>query len=377
MTVGIEAQRLWRHKKHGIDLVALELTKHIQAVDKENNYIVFVKKGDDRCISASERFQIAEASAAPYPVWEQLVLPRMLRRHKVELLHCTANTAPLVPGVPCVLTLHDVIFLDSQSGLSPGGTLYQQWGNRYRKWIVPSVLKKCRAIITVSEYEKRNILRIFPSLEGRVYRVYNSAGEHFRRVTDKEVLTGIRMKFNLPDQYMLYFGNTDPKKNTKNVILAYGQYTKLSRHPLPLIMIDYRVERLFKILKENDLLRLQHLIRPLGYVANHELPAFYSLCSYFLYPSIRESFGIPILEAMKCGAPVITSDVSAMPEIAGNAAIYTNPHSPENMANAMHQLDSQPNLCEELIEKGYERSTQFSWQTSALQVIHIYKELTK
>jgi len=353
------------------------LTKHIQAVDKENHYIVFVKKGNDRCISASERFQIAEAPAAPYPIWEQLILPCMLRKHKVELLHCTANTAPLLPGVPCVLTLHDVIFLENQSRQVQGGTLYQQWGNRYRKWIVPGVIKKCRAIITVSDYEKRNILRVFPFLEGRVYRVYNSAGEHFKRITDQEVLHRVRMKFNLPDQYILYFGNTDPKKNTKNVILAYGLYAKRSEHPLPLVMVEYSEERLLTILKDNDLLRIRPMIKTLGYVANHELPAFYSLCSFFLYPSLRESFGIPILEAMKCGAPVITSNVSAMPEIAGEAACYANPADPEDIASAMHKLDGKTELCHELVAKGYARSTQFSWQASALQVIQIYNKLIK
>jgi hypothetical protein len=156
MRIGIEAQRIFRTKKHGMDMVALELVKHLHEVDQKNEYVVFVKEDEDpTCLPSFPNVELKVLHASPYPVWEQWLLPKAAKKAGVELLHCTSNTAPVFPGMPLVITLHDIIYLEKLHVKE--GTTYQKFGNLYRRWNVPSVVDKAEIIITVSEFEKNRI----------------------------------------------------------------------------------------------------------------------------------------------------------------------------------------------------------------------------
>lgn len=375
MKIGIEGQRLYRKKKHGMDMVALELIKNLQLIDQTNEYVIFVKPdADNSCIPKAPNFKIVELNGGPYPTWEQIALPKAAKLEGCDILHCTSNTGPIWSKVPLITILHDIIYLESISIFYKAGTWYQKIGNMYRRFVVPPVVKKSKRVTTVSNFERERI-KNFMGLDDNLVAIYNGVGEHFRKITDRKILAAAKEKYNLPDHFLFFLGNTDPKKNTPNVLKAFAEFNKISEIKYKLVMLDYEETALQNILKEIGYPEIRKDIFLTGYVVNIDLPAIINQCEVFLYPSLRESFGIPILEGMACGVPVITSNTSSMPEIAGDAAIIINPHKPEEITNAIQSILKDENLKNELCKKGLEHAKQFTWKNMAKQYLELYAKV--
>lgn len=378
MKIAIEGQRLFRTKKHGMDMVALELINELQKLDHKNEYVVFVKPDEDKnTLSESKNFKIVELAGGPYPTWEQNALPKAAKKEGCDILHCTSNTAPVSPGMPLVTTLHDIIYMESISIFKKGGTWYQKLGNMYRRWNVPRVVKISDKIITVSKFERNRIAEFFkiPKDDNRLVAIYNGVTEHFRKIDDQNELDRVKQLYKLPENFFFFLGNTDPKKNTPGVLKAFSDYLKKTKDDTYLVMLDYEQSALEKILSDIGDKELKSKIVLTGYVVNTDLPAIYNLCRIFLYPSLRESFGIPMLEAMRCGVPVITSNTSSMPEVSGDAAYIVDPYKPEEITEGIIELLNNSKLREELIKKGYKQSQNFSWKNMAIDVLKLYEEV--
>jgi len=174
---------------------------------------------------------------------------------------------------------------------------------------------------------------------------------------------------------MFFLGNTDPKKNTPNVLKAFAEYNLKSEVKYKLVMLDYEENALQKILNDIGHPETRKDIHLTGYVVNTDLPAIISQCKVFLYPSLRESFGIPILEGMACGVPVITSNTSSMPEISGGAGLIVDPHKPEEITDAIEKILDNEDLRKDLCEKGIERAKKFSWKNMAHEYLKLYEEV--
>lgn len=375
MKIGIEGQRLYRKKKHGMDMVALELIKNLQVIDKENEYVIFVKPDEDNnCIPKADNFKVIELGGGPYPTWEQFALPKAAAAEGCDILHCTSNTGPIKSKVPLVTILHDIIYLESVSIFKKGGTWYQKLGNMYRRWVVPPVARKSKRVSTVSNFEKDRI-KNFMGLGDNLVAIHNGVGEHFQPVTDQETLSKAKEQYALPDNFMFFLGNTDPKKNTPNTLKAFADFNKKSEIKYKLVMLDYEENALRKILSDIGCPEIREDIHLTGYVVNTDLPAIISQCKVFLYPSLRESFGIPILEGMACGVPVITSNTSSMPEIAGDAALIVDPHKSEEITSAIQKIVDNEEYREELCKKGVERAKIFSWKNMAKEYLKLYEEV--
>jgi glycosyltransferase involved in cell wall biosynthesis len=373
MRIGIEAQRVFREKKHGMDFVALELIRHLQQIDEENEYVIFVKDGPDACIEETKNFRVVKVPGISYPDWEQYHLARAAKKAKVDLLHLTSNTAPLRSSMPTLITLHDIIYLER---ISFKGTAYQNFGNLYRRWVVPPTARKAKKLITVSEFEKDNILSQMPELQGKIEVAYNGVNPKFRLLDqDDEVRKMVRSQYQLPEQFIFFLGNMAPKKNIRGVLKAFAQYQKEKENPLPLLVAETKEEELIKLLDELGLQDIRPQIKLTGYIPQDLLPVFYNLCEIFLYPSLRESFGMPIVEAMASGAAVITSDTSSMPEVAGGAALLVDPFIPQSITQAMYQLLDNPRLKEQKQMEGLENTKRFSWEKHASDVLSLYQEL--
>jgi glycosyltransferase involved in cell wall biosynthesis len=375
MKIGIEGQRLFRKKKHGMDFVAMELVKNLQAIDNVNEYCVFVQPGPDECLQSSGNIKIIKLEGASYPIWEQFALPNAARKSRCDLLHCTSNTGPLWGSVPVLLTLHDIFYLESLSLVQKGFTNYQKFGNMYRRSIVPSVVKKSRKIVTVSLSEKIRISKFFKIYDDRLAVIHNGVGTHFTPVTDSATLKKTKTTYGLPEKFILLLGNTDPKKNTEGAVVAYSKFLQLGDSSVSLVIADFSESHLTEILVKQKLSPIRPKIICLDYIHNPDLPAIYSLSSLFLYPSFWESFGIPILEAMSCGTPVITSNVYAMPEIAGDAALLIDPGDPDEIAMAIFRLMNEQDLNKQMIEKGKRQITKFSWKKMAQEYLETYSEI--
>lgn len=374
MRIGIEGQRLFRKEKHGMDIVAMELIKALQLIDFENEYFVFVKDGeDDNWFEPTKNFHIIRLKKQSYHIWEQISLPKAVHKHKLDILHCTSNTAPIFVKVPLVLTLHDIIYLENFKFISYKSTLYQLIGNFYRRWIVPRILLSAKKIITVSNTERKTILQKYPQYQDKVDVIYNSYGEYFNSLQENRE-EAIKQKYGLPEKYFFCLGNTSPKKNLSNTLKAYYLYLEQSDEKIPLVLADYSPGDLFIFLNSANS-KYKPYLRFIGYVSNWDIPAIYKNSELFIYASVRESFGIPILEAMKMGTPVITSNISCMPEIAGKSAYFVDPFDHLAMAKAMMDISINPQLRASLVEQGFLRVKKFSWSKSAQKLLTIYQSI--
>lgn len=371
MKIAIEAQRIFRKDKHGMDFVALETIRELQKREDENDYYVLVAPGDDPCLEQSLNVHIVEVNCPTYPLWEQVALPYALRKLDVDLLHCTSNTAPLWCPVPLVLTLHDIIYLEPRAHRS--SSWYQEMGWHYRRFVVPRILNSCSRILTVSNFERKRIMEKLHLPAEQVVTVYNGYNPRFRPLPKEE--TQATRHYMPQDDYLFFLGNTDPKKNTKGVLQAYAQYLERSNRKRQLLIADLKEEFLDALLKAEHLEHIRpHLFCP-GYIRNEDLPSIYNSAFAFLYPSLRESFGIPMIEAMACGTPAIVSNTSAMPEVAGEGALLVDPFKPDTIADALVKLESDEAFRDELTAYGLQQAQRYSWKSTAEAWVKIYQDV--
>lgn len=372
MRIGIEAQRIFRKNKHGMDYVVLQEIRELQKMDTKNEYFVFVAPGEDICLEDTRNFHIFEIGGSFYPLWEQVSLPKAVKELDLDMLHCTSNTAPIFCRVPLILTLHDIIFLEPRD--KSNKSLYQNMGWFYRRLVVPRILKRCRRIITVSNYEMNNIMTKLNIPRERMAMIYNGYNEWFRPIADT---AQVYQKYIEKPGYFFFLGNTDPKKNTERTLIAYAKYLEKSEVKRKLLMADLGKEYLNEIVRRNHLEdMMQQVVMP-GYIVNSDLPFIYNSAFAFLYTSLRESFGIPLLEAMACGTPVITSNTSSMPEIGGPDAILINPEDPDAIAEMMIRLETDDEYYRRQEKIGLVRAEQFSWQQTAEQLLYLYEKVYK
>lgn len=370
MRIGIEAQRIFREKKHGMDIYAIELIRNLQLLDQENEYFIFVNDGPDVCISETSNFHIVKLKGWLYVDIEQYYLPKAVSEYDLDLLHCTSNTAPLLQSVPLITTVHDIIYLNRQFG---GGSMYQRLGHYYRKWVVPHVIRQSERVITVSQYEENTIKNSFPRERNKIESIYNGVSDKFKPIEQIEDFFEINEKLALPDKYIFFLGNNAPKKNMKRMLEAYYQYVKSTIGPIKLVIAESSWEDIYSFMRREKVSQIKDLIHLTGYIPNDWLPAVYAKASLFVYPSLRESFGIPIIEAMACKTPVITSNTTSMPEIAGDAAILIDPENTNDIARSIEAVILNESLQKELITKGSERINTFSWLNTAYKTLENYK----
>jgi len=372
MRIGIEAQRIFRKNKHGMDYVVLEEIKELQKMDTRNEYFVFVAPGEDRCLRDTRNFHIMEIGNGFHPMWEQFALPRAIKELNLDLLHCTSNIAPLHCKIPMILTLHDIIFLEGRD--KTNHLFYQNLEWFYRRLVVPHILRKCRRIITVSDFELNNIVSKLSVPHERMAMIYNGYNEWFKPTIEEDFTY---QKYIDQSGYFFFLGNTDPKKNTERTLIAYSKYLEKSNVKRKLLMADLDKLFLNDILSRNGIEHIRKMITMPGYIANSDLPNIYNNAFAFLYTSLRESFGIPLLEAMACGTPVITSNTSSMPEIGGPYAILVNPEDPDEIAEMMLKLETDDDFYRRQEQIGIERAKLFSWKQTAEQLLELYQDVYK
>ena len=371
MKIAIEAQRIFRSNKHGMDFVVLETIRELQKRNDDNEYYIIVAPGEDHCLKDTSNLSIVEVKCPTYPLWEQVALPRTIKKLGIDLLHCTSNTAPLWCPVPLILTLHDIIYLEPRQHRSP--SLYQEMGWHYRRLVVPRILKKCKKIITVSHFECNRIREALHLSENQITAVYNGYNTHFRKpaTLDKNIIR----KYIPQEEFLFFLGNTDPKKNAACTLKAYALYLKKSNIKRSLLIADLKEEYIDMLLQQESITEIKPYLYYPGYIANQDLATLYNAAFAFLYPSLRESFGIPMLEAMACGSPVVTSNTSAMPEVAGEGAILINPQEPLEIADALLKLENDDVFYQNQVAYGLERVKQFSWKNTAEEYVKIYNDI--
>ncbi len=377
-SIYIEAQRLFRKQKHGMDVVAWELLQRLRKTASAFDFTVLVKKDDDPCLENGEGFTVKTLKPSFYPFWEQWVLPRFLQSSSASLLHCTGNTAPIWGSTPLMVTIHDLIFLEENYLFKKdGGSWYQRFGNFYRSLVVPIIARRAKYIITVSAYQRDLIIKRLQIPPEKISVVYNGADERFFVPAEKKLIGSILAKYQIQDfPYFFFLANTEPRKNSDGVLKAFTLFCKkYPAHKHHLVIKGLSAEQLKNKIISCGAEAVSDRIHRIGYIDYNDLPILYQGASALWFPSFSEGFGLPIIEAMAGGTPVITSNTSVMPEIAGDAALYIDPYQPMQLADATNELLENPVLTESLIEKGKINAGKFTWKASVTSLLEVYQKL--
>jgi len=239
---------------------------------------------------------------------------------------------------------------------------------------IKSIVKKASRIICVSEHTKEDALKMLGVSVDKVRVVYEGISEDIKPVTDQAALDNLKKKYNINEPYFLYTGAWRKHKNLANLIKAFNLYRNMHDTNSALVLagkVDPAYKEVTEAISEYGL--AGHVIMP-GFIPDEELPTLYSAANAFIFPSLYEGFGLPPLEAMACGCPVAVSNVSSLPEICGNAAIYFEPEDPEKICEAMHKI-VEPETRKKMVEIGFQHAKTFSWSDMTTNILNIYKEV--
>jgi glycosyltransferase involved in cell wall biosynthesis len=376
--IGIDT-RFALNNRRGIGNYTLNLIQALAEIDKENQYILYTDCLDsEKLLPQNSNFITKKITPVNYLLWEQLTLPKQAIKDGVDILHCTANTAPafLDKNIKLIVTVHDVMYLKKRSLLAESKVMYQRLGRVYRSVVVSNTITNASKVISVSNYSKKDILHHFPNLkENFIETTYEAADSTFRLLETNTALETVKNNFGLDKNYLLTLGGTDPRKNTKLVIQAFANLKHQKKIDEKLVIVgisNWKKSQFYELVYS---LKLENEILFTGFVTQEALICLYNSASIFLYPSLYEGFGIPPLEAMACGTPVITSNTTSIPEVVGDAALQINPTSQEELEAAVHKLLFDHALRNDFIQRGLTRSKQFSWRRMAEETLAIYKSI--
>jgi len=354
-------------KLYGIGNYIKNLLSALSRIDFDNEYLVFGSP-ENLCHleGIGSRFHIELVTSKPVlrVLWEQTVLPARLRGKRIDVYHGPAFVAPLVKTCSQVVTVHDV----TSHVVSERHLFYRRL---YLKAVIPTVIRRSDRVIADSESTKRDILSFGWAREERVCVVHLGVGRGYEPVADGEHLASVRKKYGLVREFILFVGMIEPRKNVEVLVDAYQRDALSDRFDLVLAgSLGWGYSGLLRKIAGS---RVKGFIRMPGYVEDADLPALYSAASVFVYPSLYEGFGLPVLEAMACGAPVITSTASSLPEVAGEAAILVDPNDVGALASAIRRILGDESLRKELSRRGRERAKLFTWESVAEKTLEVYR----
>jgi glycosyltransferase involved in cell wall biosynthesis len=369
MRIAIDARKL---RDFGIGTYLRNILIELSRLDRETEYVVLCRPDDVESGDVLGRnFRMVQEPAAPYSLAEQFRIPLVLAREHVDLVHEPHYVLPPLLRCRSVVTIHDCIHLMFPEYL-PNKLAYV-----YAKSSMWAASRKADRILTVSEASKRDILRFFNVRPEKVAVIYNAIDERFLAPADPARMDLVRQRYQLDDPFVLYVGNIKPHKNLERLIDAFGRARSQCHENLKLIIIGDEISKYPPLRRSVHKHKLDKHVRFLGFQPMETLAAFYRLARAFVFPSLYEGFGLPPLEAMACGTPVVTSNVSSLPEVAGGAALLVDPYNEEEIASAIVRAVTDESLRQELISRGIERARSFSWTQSVKQIHEIYMQVAK
>ena len=368
MRIAIDARKL---RDFGIGTYIRNILTELSRLDRENEYVVLCRPDDVESGEILGRnFRMVPEAARPYSVEEQIRIPLALAREAVDLLHEPHYVLPPLVRCRSVVTIHDCIHLMFPQYL-PG-----RLAHIYAKGSMWSAARKANRILTVSEASKRDILRFFDVPPEKVVVIYNAIDERFLAPADQERMELVKQRFQLDHPFVLYVGNIKPHKNIERLIDAFGRArSRGCPDDVKLVIIGDEISKYPALRQSVHKHKLDKHVRFLGFQPMETLAAFYRLARAFVFPSLYEGFGLPPLEAMACGTPVVTSNVSSLPEVAGGAALLVDPYDAEAIAGGICQALTDEPLRAELIARGHARARSFSWAQSVRKIHDIYLEV--
>lgn len=372
MTIGFDGSRAFVEHKTGTENYSYQLLQHLAKIDRKNNYIIYTR-GKVRINSKDwpENFQFLEIILPR--LWTQTGLAAQTFLDKLDILFVPSHTLPLIrkPGLKTVMVVHDL-----GAEYLPG--MHQLKQRLYLKAITKYQLKSATKLIAVSKATKKDLLKKAGVKEEQIEVIYEGIDEVFSEVKG-DILSNTLKKYDIENnKYFLFVGTIQPRKNLSRLIKAYQIFLsqdKNSKNPPKLVLAGAKGWLSDEIYDLPEKLGIKDKVIFLGRVDEVDLPALYSGALAFVFPSLFEGFGLPILEAMSCATPVITSNVSSMPEVAGDAAVLVDPEKTEQIAKSMQFLAQNEKKRQELRGKGFEQIKNFSWEKTAREILGLLNQM--
>ena len=364
--IGIDARKL---HDFGIGTYIRNLLRQLARLDQTTEFVLLSRPQDKAALtSLGENFRIVAESAGNYSFTEQVKIPLALRREKVDLFHAPHYVLP--PLVPCrsVVTIHDCIHLMFPQYLPNRLAL------RYARTSIAMAARRATRVMTVSETSKRDIIRFFGTEADKIDVIHNAYDERFDEPREEEI-SRVRERYQLHEDFVLYVGNVKPHKNLERLIEAFHLVRARGLDHVKLVMIGDDISKYAALRRAVHQHQLHKYVRFLGYLPEGTLAAMYRLASVFVFPSLYEGFGLPPLEAMASGTPVVTSNVSSLPEVTGDAAVLVDPYDPAAIADGIARVLTDDDLAAQMRVRGLARAHEFSWETSIRRVREIYGEV--
>jgi len=376
MLIGIDASRATAAHRTGTEIYSLHLIRELLALGKGHRFRLYFNQPPAPGLFPDA----AEMRVMPFArLWTHARLSREMRADPPDLLFVPSHVLPVIHPERSVVTVHDLGFHYYPEAHTLSQNLYLRWSTRYNA-------RTARRVLADSIATRDDLLRYYRIPEDRIEVVYPGRDETLGPVRDPEVLQDVRARYGLRNPYLLYVGTLHPRKNLVRLVQAFAALTNaMAAGPAdgsraepsaePQLVLagqkGWLYEDIFDQVRKLD---LEDRVVFTGYMPDADLPALLSGAEAFVFPSLYEGFGLPVLEAMACGTPVICSDVSSLPEVAGEAALQVDPLDVGALAEAMHRLIADAGLRATLVERGYEQVQLFSWGRCASQVLRVLEE---
>lgn len=368
MRIAIDARKL---HDFGVGTYIRNLIRHLARLDDQTEYVLLCGREDCSLPDQlGENFRAVQENSPPYSVTEQLRIPLRLYREQIDVFHAPHYVLP--PLTPCrsIVTIHDCIHLMFPQYL-PSRLAYA-----YARLMLWAASRRANRILTVSETSKRDIVRFLGVPSSRVVIIPNGIDERFSTPPCEEEVSRVRERYQLDAPFVLYAGNIKPHKNLERLIDAFYRVRQDGLdEDLRLLLIGDEISKYATLRRAVHRYQLHKYVRFLGFVPDETLAVLYRLAHVFVFPSLYEGFGLPPLEAMASGTPVVTSNVSSLPEVVGDAAMLVDPYDPAAIADAIRQVLTEPELRADLRRRGLDRAREYSWERSVKRIREIYGEV--
>ena len=377
MRIALNAQLLSTtptYRSAGISRVIYELLAHLKAASgPDEQYTVYAPRSAEnraflRAAGLPARLTSLPTDRPPVRIaWEQAVLPPELLRTGADLLHALGFVAPLAWRGPTVVTVYDLSFLRFPE-------LFNRGNRVYLRTFTPPSLRRAERVITISEHTRRDVVELCGVPPERVTPILLAADPRFRPC-DPDEAAAFKARKGLPDRFILYMGTLEPRKNVRTLVRAYAELRAAGMTDCDLVLAGGRGWQYESIFELVDELGLGGSVHFPGYVPDAEQALWYSSAVIFAYPSLYEGFGLPLLEAMACGTPVVASRSSSLPEVVGEAGVLVSPSDPHELSAALGELLASDGRRARLREAGLARAGTFSWQRMAAETVQVYREV--
>ena len=383
MKVAIDARWIFAEIS-GIGAYTRELIRNTVLIDKTNSYLllfndphIMQRTAEQTGAADAENFQLLLLPYGVFSPINQLRLPQLLKTQDVDIYHSTNYMIPLLafPGnrrshPACVTTIHDVtpMAFPKHAPRSRKSRIFPIY-----KWLMQQIGKRSDIIITDSNASSTDIvahLHIPPNRQNKIRTIYCGVSPAFTKPPPPSSPDNTS-----PARTILYVGRSDPYKNLSTLISAFAQLQKTAPFPVSLVIAGSKDQRYPQAEQTAKDLGIANLVSWTGYISDTQLIEQYHNADILVQPSLCEGFGLQVLEAMACGTPVICSNCSSLPEVAGRAAIQVSPHDTDAFTTAMQQILTDPQLAQSMTEKGLKQAAKFTWHKTTMQTINIYKEL--